>query len=936
MKRIACALLFVLLACISVNATYIGGIDSTLNTAVSHILFCWSSTGQQADCDSAWYYFYRLDATDTLGAAGLSTTAANHMVFRRCATKTSTELDSAWVHTHNLGGGTMAVANRVFFFKDVARDMLITDGTPATDTMYTGRYSGCIALWAGGYRNENWFEWTVSRKNGAMYGDEAMARVRADSANVTMVAGDIVQDNADGRLEVNLEEIVDAAVSTTTAQLGVNVVTLTDGAIDNVDVDDDVNVNVASITDGTIVAADIATDAITAAKIAADAIGASEIASAAIAADEIATDAIGAAEIASAAIAADEIATDAIGAAEIAADALTSAEMATGAIGSTEFSAEDDIWVATGGDSVLQSLDYTNNANEVMRIAGSGRDSLYAITNRSSDTVMQLLNFSATVNANVVDWNSLALALTASGGYPDINVRAAGSAGQTAAGNGLAEAFDNDNVFATGGFEAVVDSINPAQKGQQSDSTWGAGHSGSRELTALDEDVTTLDLNATTVGAVAGLADTMRDVLGDTLNATSGKMYVAFVDGLGDTIRDVVGDTFNVVGGKVPVTFVDGLGDTLRDVVGDTFNVVGGKVPVTFVDGLGDTLRDVIGDTLNSVSGLVLADIRRFDEDDATIDLNATTIGTVANVSGLADTMRDVIGDTLNATSGKVYVAFVDGLADTVRDVLGDTVNAVSGKLWTDAGDSIRAHAPHDNNWGGTGGGGGGGCTSCGTGAQALTIVVIDTSGVDATVPFAFITIQNSAQTSIIAYGTANSSGSLSGLFTSASTAYKGIGISNGFYFPTYSFTTGSGASHTDTIRGYDIPTSAGSAVPSSQQVQLYDWAISPANDTLYGAKVTITLAGSSNFYTSSHLVPAASVVLYAGINDGTSNGGKWQETIFGTDSLSAPGGQTATYNVEIEHALLDLSGQKISYTNLVIPANALAAKRLRDVVAGQ
>jgi hypothetical protein len=102
------------------------------------------------------------------------------------------------------------------------------------------------------------------------------------------------------------------------------------------------DVNVLTITDGAIAAADfasgainatvIAADAIGASELATDAIGAAEIASAAIAADEIATDAIGAAELASAAIAADEIAADAIGASEIAADAIAASELATAAV----------------------------------------------------------------------------------------------------------------------------------------------------------------------------------------------------------------------------------------------------------------------------------------------------------------------------------------------------------------------------------------------------------------------------------------------------------------------------------------------------------------------------------------------------------------------------------------------------------------------------
>jgi len=46
----------------------------------------------------------------------------------------------------------------------------------------------------------------------------------AVNANVKYVGDDAITDNADGRLEVNVEEIADVAVSTTTAQLGVNVV----------------------------------------------------------------------------------------------------------------------------------------------------------------------------------------------------------------------------------------------------------------------------------------------------------------------------------------------------------------------------------------------------------------------------------------------------------------------------------------------------------------------------------------------------------------------------------------------------------------------------------------------------------------------------------------------------------------------------------------
>lgn len=120
--------------------------------------------------------------------------------------------------------------------------------------------------------------------------------------------------------DANLVNIAGSAVSTSTAQLGVNVV----------------NAAGTAWGSGAITAASIATDAITAAKIAADAIAASEIAADAIGAAEIANAAIDAATFASAAIDATAIATDAIGAAELAADAVGASEVAADAIGASE------------------------------------------------------------------------------------------------------------------------------------------------------------------------------------------------------------------------------------------------------------------------------------------------------------------------------------------------------------------------------------------------------------------------------------------------------------------------------------------------------------------------------------------------------------------------------------------------------------------------
>lgn len=118
---------------------------------------------------------------------------------------------------------------------------------------------------------------------------------------------------ASGRPEVNASHIAGSAVSTSSAQIGVNVIQAAGTAWNS----------------GAIGAATLATDTITAAKIAADAIGASELADGAI---DAATFAAGA--ITAAAIAADAI-TDAKVAADVTIASVTgSVGSVTGAVGS--------------------------------------------------------------------------------------------------------------------------------------------------------------------------------------------------------------------------------------------------------------------------------------------------------------------------------------------------------------------------------------------------------------------------------------------------------------------------------------------------------------------------------------------------------------------------------------------------------------------------
>lgn len=122
----------------------------------------------------------------------------------------------------------------------------------------------------------------------------------------------------------DLQTILAAAVSTSTAQLGVN----------------SVQAGGTAWGSGAITAASIAADAITAAKIADNAIDAGAIAADAITADKIASDAITAAKIASDAITAAKIATGAITAAKFAADAITSTVVADSFITAAKLGAD--------------------------------------------------------------------------------------------------------------------------------------------------------------------------------------------------------------------------------------------------------------------------------------------------------------------------------------------------------------------------------------------------------------------------------------------------------------------------------------------------------------------------------------------------------------------------------------------------------------------
>ena len=228
--------------------------------------------------------------------------------------------------------------------------------------------------------------------------------------------------------------------------------------------------------------------------------------------------------------------------------------------------------------------------------------------------------------------------------------------------------------------------------------------------------------------------------------------------------------------------------------------------------------------------------------------------------------------------------------------------------------DTINAHAPHDDNWGGTG-------NATGTGSQTDTIWVYDTSGTDVVVPYTKITVKNAAQSANIAVSYANTSG-YAVFALDASTEYNVLCQIYGYNFDLFNWTTGAGAWDSTYVNGYDIEV-ATAATPTAQMATLTGNAIY-GSDTLSGCVVTVTLAGGDVFYTSTTVVPAYSQVVRADAS------GNWSMAVFGTDSLSAG----ATYTVEYAHPILQRSGMAISFDGLSIAANAISDTELRDVLA--
>ena len=165
------------------------------------------------------------------------------------------------------------------------------------------------------------------------------------------------------------------------------------------------------------------------------------------------------------------------------------------------------------------------------------------------------------------------------------------------------------------------------------------------------------------------------------------------------------------------------------------------------------------------------------------------------------------------------------------------------------------------------------GACGSGTGAQTLTVTLLDTSGTPSVVPSANVTVQNIAQSANLWIGKTGSLGTAAGN-NSISTPIAIVAYLPGYTFPVFKDTTGAGATFADTVRGYNIdigsPTTA-----NLKRVYGYEYS---GGDSLEGLQVVATLmtppaTDSTIIDISTHVQYSASMEIGAWTN----TAGKWQ-----------------------------------------------------------
>lgn len=409
------------------------------------------------------------------------------------------------------------------------------------------------------------------------------------------------------------------------------------------------------------------------------------IASGAITATAIATDAIGSAEIADGAIDAGALAADTITAAKIAADSIGASEIAASAITSSEFaqSAADLVWGTTTRSitgltaaALADFFDTDSTTTYASAVAGS-------VVKETADNA----GGSALTVADIADgvWDEAASGHVSAGTFGRLaqvirdNTAQAGAAGtitldasasasddfynntiiQITGGTGAGQSRiisdyvgstkvatvngnwvtnpSSDSVFVIRAFGAIPGATAPTA-GEVADAVWDEAASGhvsagtfgdyvdeaisglddnqwdnaTRTLTALDEDSTTIDLDATTIGTVTTATNvtTVNGLAADVITASS---IAADAIGASELAADAVGASEIAASAITSSEFAQSAADTVWSTVTRSLTIL--------------------------------------DEDSTTLDLNATTIGTVTTVTNgvTVTTNNDKTGYTLTA-----------------------------------------------------------------------------------------------------------------------------------------------------------------------------------------------------------------------------------------------------------------------------------------------
>lgn len=468
----------------------------------------------------------------------------------------------------------------------------------------------------------------------------------------------------------------------------------------------------------------------------------------------------------------------------------------------------------------------------------------------------------------------------------------------------------NDNINATIG----------SRSSHAAADVWAAA---TRELTALDEDNTTLDLDGTTIGTATTVTNAV------TLTA-------ATIDDIWDELT------------------------AAHSVVGSF-----GKL---FVDNINATISSRSSHSDDDVWSVATRTLTAIDEDVTTLDFDATTVGDVTNPVDVADKTGFALSSAGVDAIWDESVAGHDG-ADTYGDIVHDNLNATvssrsshaAADIWTvgtraltDKDDFTLTSADHDliafavwdldtNNvawngddekfgyWGasaqqGTGGGGGGataqeiweyggrrltnfdedifaaesldvtiwetadvsGCAGGDGGIKALTICVKDSSQEpDMAIPGAEVSFRSSD--GLTSYGQKTTEADGCNEWTSTkNTEYSALVSEFGYVFQETLFTLDDDDDpQTITILGYPHdPGSPGSA----SQTRVFGWIYGANNSAYEGAEITFTLGVPFSHRDTIPEVISTGVTINATVlYDTTDADGAWDIDAWFTDDINIP-----------------------------------------------